>query len=55
MLGVTCWLFYLQAFVLHAFCDFCLLSAALTTTLSAIVLTIFFMEKRASRRLSRRA
>jgi uncharacterized membrane protein len=52
MLGVTCWLFYLQAFVLHAFCDFCLLSAALTATLSAIVLAISFMGKRAARRRS---
>jgi uncharacterized membrane protein len=41
MLGVTGWLFYLQAFVLHAFCDFCLLSAALTVTLSAIVVALF--------------
>lgn len=48
MLGVTGWLFYLQAFVLHAFCDFCLLSAALTTALSTIVLAIFFMGKRAA-------
>jgi len=45
MLGVTCWLLYLQAFVLHAFCDFCLLSAALTTTLAAISLVIFFTGK----------
>ena len=55
MMGVTCWLLYLQAFVLHAFCDFCLLSAALTMTLSAIVLTIFFMEKKTAHRLSRQA
>ncbi|MEY2518936.1 MAG: hypothetical protein QOF24_695 [Verrucomicrobiota bacterium] len=55
MLGMTCWLLYLQAFVLHAFCDFCLLSAGLTMTLSAIVLTIFFMEKRTAHRLSRQA
>jgi uncharacterized membrane protein len=55
MLGVTCWLLYLQAFVLHAFCDFCLLSAALTTTLSAIVLTIVLMGTRATRHLPRRA
>ncbi|MEN3369443.1 MAG: hypothetical protein V7609_1586 [Verrucomicrobiota bacterium] len=51
MLGVTGWLLYLQAFVLHAFCDFCLLSAALTTTLFAIVLAIFFTGTRATRRL----
>lgn len=48
MLGVTCWLLYLQAFVLHAFCDFCLLSAALTAILSAIGLAVFSMGKRSA-------
>jgi len=48
MLGVTCWLLYLQAFVLHAFCDFCLLSAALTATLSAIGAAISFLRRSAS-------
>ena len=33
----TLWLLYVQAFVLHAFCDFCLLSAGLTFALAAIV------------------
>lgn len=37
MLATTLWLLYVQAFVLHAFCDFCLLSAALTLSLSIIV------------------
>lgn len=46
MLAVTCWLLYLQAFVLHAFCDFCLLSAALTGLLSAICAGLFFSSKR---------
>ena len=32
------WLIYLQAFVIHAFCQFCLFSAAITTTLTVIVL-----------------
>jgi uncharacterized membrane protein len=32
------WLIYLQAFVIHAFCQFCLLSAAVTTALTVIVL-----------------
>jgi uncharacterized membrane protein len=49
MLGVTCWLFYLQAFVLHAFCDFCLLSAALTAILSAIGVVVFFIGKKSTR------
>jgi uncharacterized membrane protein len=52
MLGVTCWLLYVQAFVLHAFCDFCLLSAACTTILSAIGLAIFLMQKKSAARLS---
>jgi uncharacterized membrane protein len=37
MLVTTLWLLYVQAFVLHAFCDFCLLSAGLTLSLSVIV------------------
>lgn len=37
MLATTLWLLYVQAFVLHAFCDFCLLSAGLTLALAAIV------------------
>jgi uncharacterized membrane protein len=45
MTAVTSWLLYLQAFVLHAFCEFCLLSAALTAILSAIGLAIFLSEK----------
>jgi len=45
MLAVTCWLLYVQAFVLHHFCDFCLLSAALTTSLSLIVLISLFVGR----------
>lgn len=33
---VTVWLFYLQAFVIGAFCQFCLLSAATSVTLFII-------------------
>ena len=50
MMGVTCWLLYLQAFVLHAFCDFCLLSATLITILSVIGVVLFFKGKSATRR-----
>ncbi len=38
MFLVSLWLIYLQAFVIHAFCQFCLLSAAVTTALMVIVL-----------------
>lgn len=46
MLVATCWFLYLQAFVLHAFCDYCLLSATLTGLLSAIALAIFLLAKK---------
>lgn len=46
MLATTLWLLYVQAFVLHAFCDFCLLSAALTLTLTIIVVIGFFIERK---------
>ena len=38
MFGVTVWLLYVQAFILHAFCPFCLLSAALTFFLAGIII-----------------
>ena len=37
MLLVTLWLLYVQAFVLRAFCQYCLLSAAITGALAVIV------------------
>jgi uncharacterized membrane protein len=37
MFIVTIWLIYLQAFVIRQFCEFCLLSAAVTVTLTAII------------------
>jgi uncharacterized membrane protein len=37
MLLVSVWLIYLQAFVIEAFCQFCLLSALVTLVLSVIV------------------
>ncbi len=36
MLLITLWLLYLQAFIIHHFCQFCLLSAAVTITLTAV-------------------
>jgi uncharacterized membrane protein len=46
MLATTLWLLYVQAFVLHAFCDFCLLSAALVLSLSALVATGYFLGRK---------
>lgn len=40
MFLTTLWLFYLQAFVIGHFCQFCLLSAAVTITLMVLVLII---------------
>lgn len=37
MFAMSLWLVYLQAFVLRAFCQYCLLSAAITTLLAIIV------------------
>ena len=41
MVLVSLWLFYLQAFVIRAFCQFCLLSAAITIALMIIVLLVW--------------
>ena len=41
---VSLWLIYLQAFVIHAFCQFCLLSAAITFALTALVLWLWRMR-----------
>ena len=38
MFLTTLWLLYLQAFVIHHFCQFCLLSALVTIALTALVL-----------------
>jgi uncharacterized membrane protein len=46
MFAVTVWLFCLQAAVLHAFCDYCLFSAAVTTTLAIIALVNTVLRRR---------
>jgi len=46
MFVTTLWLLYLQAFVLHAFCDYCLFSAAITTVLTGIVITNTLLRDR---------
>lgn len=46
---MTCfagWLIYLQAMVIHAFCQYCLLSAATTVTLFVIYLISIFVKRK---------
>ena len=40
------WLTYLQAFVIHHFCQYCLLSAAVTTILTLIIGVSFLRSRR---------
>jgi uncharacterized membrane protein len=47
MFLTTLWLLYLQAFVIRHFCQYCLLSAAVTTALTAIVFLPSFLKRRA--------
>lgn len=44
MFATTLWLLYLQAFVLHAFCDYCLFSAGVTTALTLIAILNAFLR-----------
>ena len=43
MLAMSLWLVSVQAFKLHAFCEFCLLSAAMTLTLTLLVAAARFL------------
>ena len=43
MLITTLWLLYVQAFVLHAYCEFCLLSTAVTLALTILVAAARFV------------
>ena len=49
MFAVSLWLVYLQAFVIRAFCQYCLFSAAITTAL-IIVITIMWRSRRLQNR-----
>src|SRR5919199_560404 len=44
MFLATLWFLYLQAFVIHAFCAYCLLSAAVTTTLTLLVVARWLLS-----------
>jgi uncharacterized membrane protein len=46
MAAFSIWLIYLQAAVIGAFCQFCLLSAGISFTLFAIALLSYFLIKR---------
>ena len=46
MFAMTLCLLYIMAFVLHAFCDYCLFSAAVTTVLTLIAITNAFLRDR---------
>lgn len=43
MFLMTLWLLYVQAFVIRAYCEYCLLSAAMTMTLTALVVAARFV------------
>jgi len=48
MFLMTLWLLYLQAFVIHHFCQYCLLSAAVTTVLMIVVVVTRLVHSKPS-------
>jgi len=53
MFLTSLWLLYLQAFVIKHFCQFCLLSAAVTTVLTVLVCLALFKRTKFSTRQSK--
>ncbi|HKP36904.1 MAG TPA: vitamin K epoxide reductase family protein [Pyrinomonadaceae bacterium] len=53
MFLTTLWLLYLQAFVIRHFCQYCLLSAAVTTILTLLVLLSARLKALSTRRVER--
>ena len=47
MAVASLWLVYLQAFIIHSFCRYCLLSAAACIALAALVLIDWLLRRRA--------
>ena len=46
MFAASLWLLYVQAFALGAFCSYCLLSAAISTTMTALVLVRRWLSRK---------
>jgi uncharacterized membrane protein len=44
MLSAALWLIFVQAFILHKYCEYCLFSAAVTFLLSGIVIALRFVR-----------
>ncbi len=44
MLLATLWLLFVQAFILHKYCEYCLFSAAITFLLAALVVALRFVR-----------
>jgi uncharacterized membrane protein len=50
MCALTLWLLFVQAFIIHHFCQFCLLSAAVTLGLTALVIIERMLQRQVRKR-----